>query len=150
MYTKYPPIPRKTTISKTIKIGTNPFCIFLLYQVCSKINYILLMAKKLKAKIDHIKNAVAEGRYRYTIHGAKQRIARRIKRHEIEEAVRLGEIIEDYPEHHYGPACLVFGKTEKGKVLHILFSLQEVVDLITVYEPDLIEWKEDLKQRRKK
>lgn len=88
------------------------------------------MARKLKAKIDHIKNAVAEGRYRYTIHGAKQRIARRLKRLEIEEAIKAGEVIEDYPEHHYGPACLLLGKTGKNKNLHILCSLQEIVVLL--------------------
>lgn len=108
------------------------------------------MDKKLQEKLDHIKEAVAEDRYRYTIHGAKQRIARRINRKEIEEAIKNGEIVEDYPDHHYGSACLLLGKSEKGKVLHILCSLQETIDLITVYEPDLIEWEEDLKTRRKK
>lgn len=108
------------------------------------------MAKKLQGKLDHIRKAVTEGKYRYTVHGAKQRIARRISRREIEQAIKSGEIIEDYPEHHYGPACLLLGKTTRGKNLHILCSLQEVVDIITVYEPDLIEWEEDLKYRRKK
>lgn len=108
------------------------------------------MVKKLREKLDHIKKAVAEGRYRYTVHGAKQRIARRIKRKEIEEAIKAGEVIEDYPKHHYGSVCLLLGKTAKGKNLHVLCSLQKVVDIITVYEPDLIEWEEDLKIRRKK
>jgi hypothetical protein len=108
------------------------------------------MAKKLQEELDHIKKAVAVGKYQYTFHGAKQRIARRIKRKEIEESIADGEIIEDYPKHHYGPACLLLGRTEKGKALHILCSLHEVVDIITVYEPDLEEWEEDLKIRRKK
>lgn len=107
------------------------------------------MAKKLQKKLDYIKKAVAEGKYRYTIHGAKQRIARKLERKEIEEAIKSGEIIEHYPEHHYGSACLLLGKTAKAKSLHILCSLQEVVDIITVYEPDLVEWEEDLKTRRK-
>ncbi len=108
------------------------------------------MAKQLQNKLDYIKKAVAEGRYRYTIHGAKQRIARRIKRQEIEEVVDSGEVIEDYPKHHYGPACLLLGKTAAGKSLHILCSLQNMVDIITVYEPDLVEWEKDLKTRRTK
>lgn len=108
------------------------------------------MAKKLQEKLDHIRKAVAEGKYRYTIHGAKQRITRRIRRKEIEQTIKSGKIIEDYPDHHYGPACLLLGNTAKGKNLHILCSLQEIVDIITVYEPDLIEWEEDLKTRRKK
>lgn len=108
------------------------------------------MAKKLQDKMQHITEAVKDGRYRYTVHGAKQKIARRLRRAEIEEALKTGEVIEDYPEHHYSPACLILGRTEKGKALHILCSLQEIVDIITVYEPDLTEWKEDLKTRRKK
>lgn len=107
------------------------------------------MAKKLPGKMERIAEAFEAGKYRYTIHGAKQRIARRIKRKEIEEAIKAGKVIEDYSEHHYGPACLVLGRTEKGKALHILCSLQQVVDIITVYEPDLTEWGEDLKTRRK-
>ena len=108
------------------------------------------MAKKLQDKLDHIKKAVVAGKYKYTIHGAKQRIARRIKRWEIEEAISSGEVIEDYPDHHYGSACLLLGRTEKGKALHILCSLQEVVDFITVYEPDLDEWEDDLRTRKKR
>lgn len=108
------------------------------------------MDKRLQEKLDHIKKAVAKGRYKYTLHGAQQRIARRLKRKEIEEAISSGEIIEDYPEHHYGPASLLLGKVGEGKALHVLCSLQEIVDIITVYEPDLKEWEEDLKTRRKK
>lgn len=98
---------------------------------------------KLRGKLDYIKKAVKKGRYRYTLHGAKQRIARRLRRREIEEAIKKSEVVEDYPEHHYGSACLLLGKTTQGKSLHVLCSLQEVVDIITVYEPDLRGWKED-------
>lgn len=108
------------------------------------------MVKRLQEKMVYIAQAISQGRYRYTIHGAQQRIARRIKRHEVEEAIAKGEIIEDYPDHHYGSACLVLGRTAEGKPLHILCSLQEVIDIITVYEPDLKEWKEDLRTRRNK
>lgn len=107
------------------------------------------MSQKLQEKLGHIKTAVVKGKYRYTIHGAKQRIARRLKREEIEDALESGEIIEDYPDHHYGPACLLLGKTAQGKKIHILCSLQEIMGIITVYEPNLIEWEEDLKTRRK-
>ena len=42
------------------------------------------MIKQLQDKIKFIKEAVKDGKYRYTIHGAKQRIARRLRRREIE------------------------------------------------------------------
>ncbi|MEK7617002.1 MAG: hypothetical protein AAB414_03025 [Patescibacteria group bacterium] len=38
------------------------------------------MAKQLRDKLKHIREAVKAGKYRYTIHGAKQRISRRLKR----------------------------------------------------------------------
>lgn len=109
-----------------------------------------MVKQQLQKKMAHIARAIAQGRYRYTIHGAQQQIARRIKRREVEEALAKGEIIEDYPEHHYGSACLVLGRTVEDKSLHILCSLQELVDIITVYEPDLKEREEDLRTRRNK
>jgi hypothetical protein len=100
-------------------------------------------------KMARIARAVSFGRYRYTIHAAQQRIARAIRRNEIESAIMRGEIIEDYPEHRYGPCCLVFGITDNGKALHIVCSLREIVDVITVYEPDPAEWEADLRTRRR-
>jgi hypothetical protein len=102
-----------------------------------------------KEKMAAIAQAVAQGQYRYTVHGAQQRIARGIRRHEIEQAIASGEIIEDYPAHHYGPACLVFGRTAEGRVLHVLCAQQPVVGIVTVYEPNPDEWEADLKIRRR-
>lgn len=107
------------------------------------------MAEDLKQKMLKIIQSVSEGNYRYTIHGAHQRIERNLNREEIEETIKSGENIEDYPEHHYGPACLILGKTKQGKVIHIVCSQKEMVDIITVYEPDLADWESDLKTRRK-
>ena len=108
------------------------------------------MNKQLFDKLEYIKKAVKSRQYQYTLHGAKQRIARRLRKQEILEAIESSEVIEDYPDHHYGSACLLLGKTKNNKALHILVSLQEIVDIITVYEPDLVEWKKDLKTRRAK
>ena len=68
---------------------------------------------------------------------------------ELEEVIAGGEIIEDYPVHQFGPACLVYGRTALGKVLHVVCSLRETVDVITLYEPDREEWEDDLKTRKK-
>lgn len=107
------------------------------------------MSNDIASKTKHIANAVAKGKYRYTLHAAQQRIARNITRSEVEQILKNGEIIEDYPKHHYGPACLIFGRTSKKRVLHILCSLRETLDIITIYEPTLLKWDEDLKTRRK-
>ena len=106
------------------------------------------MSDPLSQKMAAIDRAVAAGHYRYTIHGAQQRIARSIQGHEVTEAIASGEIIEDYPQHHYGPAALILGRTRANRPLHVLCSVRAVVDIITVYEPSPNEWEADLKTRR--
>ncbi len=108
------------------------------------------MRNEPQQKMATIQQAVKEGSYRYTLHGAQQRIVRGITREEIEAAVANGELIEDYPQHHYGPACLVFGRTTQGRPLHVLFALVPLVAIITVYEPSFDQWQEDLRTRRRK
>jgi len=97
-----------------------------------------------------IADAVARRRYRYTVHGAQQRIARTLTGPEVEQALLGGEIVEDYPQHHLGPAYLILGWTAEGKALHVVCSVRHVVDIITIYQPDLAEWETDLRTRMSK
>lgn len=106
------------------------------------------MRDALRQKMAAIAAAVSQGQYRYTLHGTRQRIARHIQGHDVVEAVAAGEIIEDYPQHHYGPACLTLGRTTQGRALHVLCSVRPLVDIITIYEPDPAEWEADLRTRR--
>src|SRR5712691_11472587 len=101
------------------------------------------MPDDLKQKMNQIAQAVASGRYRYTVHGAQQRIVRGLHRQQIEQAIVNGEIIEDYPTQHYGPACLILGRTAENRTLHVVCSYRKFVDIITVYEPDPNEWTPD-------
>ena len=98
--------------------------------------------------IADIRKAFVENKFRYTKHGAEQRINRHIAGEEIEQAILNGEIIEDYPSDKYGPSCLVYGKTNLGKSLHIQIALLPMISIITVYEPDQEKWI-DNKIRRK-
>ena len=107
------------------------------------------MADDQQQKLAHVREAFVRRSYRYTIHAQQQRIGRVILGTEIEEAVASAEIIEDYPRHHYGPCCLIFGRTVTGKALHLVCSLRTIVDIVTVYEPDPQEWEPDLKTRRR-
>jgi hypothetical protein len=100
-------------------------------------------------KLAHIRQAFATRNYRYTIHAEQQRIARGILGHEIEDAAASAELVEDYPQHHYGPCCLILGRTASGQALHLVCSLRVTVDIVTVYEPDPLEWEADLKTRRR-
>lgn len=47
----------------------------------------LKMSADVKEKMAYISRAVSEANYRYTVHGAQQRIARRLKRKQIEQVL---------------------------------------------------------------
>jgi hypothetical protein len=65
----------------------------------------------------------------------------------VESTIHTGEIIEKYPDDKYSPSCLIYGKTENGRDLHVQVSLPPLVVIITLYEPDQEEWA-DCKIRR--
>ena len=90
--------------------------------------------------IEKIRNAFIERKFRYTKHGAEQRINRGISSKKIEQVILAGEIIEDYPSDKYGPSCLIYGNTDKERALHIQIGLYPIISVVTVYEPDSEEW----------
>ncbi len=69
--------------------------------------------------IASIKDKILKGKYRFSEHAIKRMIKRLIERFEVEEAIINGELIEEYPDDKYSPSCLVYGKTKKGKDLHV-------------------------------
>jgi len=90
--------------------------------------------------LDGIRDKIKTGRYYFSDHAVKRMIKRSISRQEIETVIGEGEIIEEYPDDKYSPSCLIYGKTEAGRILHIQVSLPPVVVVITAYEPDPEEW----------
>jgi len=90
--------------------------------------------------LDGILDNIKAGRYRFSDHAVKRMIKRSISRQEVETVIGEGEIIEEYPDDKYSPSCLVYGKTEAGRILHIQVSLPPAVVVITVYDPDPEEW----------
>ena len=91
-------------------------------------------------EIDAIRAKIRARDYRFSDHAVKRMIKRSIDRIEIEEAVLSGEIIEDYPGDKYSPSCLVYGRSEAGRHLHVQISLPPAAVVITAYEPDETEW----------
>jgi len=100
--------------------------------------------------IEFIKAKVQEGKCRLTIHALERCLERGISPEEVKEALLRGEIIETYPKDKYGPSCLVYGNTRKGKILHVQCSIDPVW-IITTHDPTLSpdEWEDDFKRRRK-
>jgi hypothetical protein len=97
-----------------------------------------------------IQRKFASVKWVYTKHAVgESAIERGIWSYEVEEAIGRGKIIEDYPTDKYGPSCLILG-WEKKRPLHIQVSCprsEEKIEVITLYELDLEEWKEGFRER---
>lgn len=90
--------------------------------------------------LSDIQSKIQIGDYSFSDHAVKRMIKRDISRHDVEDAILQGEIIEEYPDDKYSPSCLVYGRTEDGRDLHVQVSLPPFVVVITTYEPDQVEW----------
>ncbi len=73
-----------------------------------------------------------------------------ITEEEVEHAIASGAIIENYPDDTPYPSALLLGHAGT-KPIHVVYAI-DVEDglriIITVYEPDLKIWHDDLKTRR--
>ena len=101
------------------------------------------------ALIDELREEIAADRFEFSKHAVDRIITRRIRVHELQEAVAKGTVIEDYPDDKYGPSCLIFGTTLAGRPLHVQCSYpsRTPVKIVTVYEPTSDLWI-DYRRRR--
>ena len=90
--------------------------------------------------IEGIRDKIRKREYRFSDHALRRMIKRSISRFEIEDVVMAGEIIEEYPDDKYSPSCLIYGRTAKGRDLHVQISISPTVMVITTYEPDPEGW----------
>jgi hypothetical protein len=100
--------------------------------------------------IEEIRIKFAINEFEFSKHAADQSILRKISVSEIRQAIESGKIIEDYPFDKYGPSCLIFGLTSRGRPLHVQCTYPPIpmIKIITVYEPAPKRWIE-FKIRRK-
>ena len=101
--------------------------------------------------IDDIKAKLIEGHFEFSRHALKRSVERNISELEIQEAGQIVEIIENYPSDKYSPSCLLLGFTKSRRPLHlqVCYSSDEMLKIITIYEPEIMEWI-DFKIRRQK
>ena len=85
-----------------------------------------------QTSLAEIQDKIKEDDYRFSDHAIKRMIERSIERSEVEEAILIGEVIEEYPEDKFSPSCLIYGKTKAEKDLHVQISLPPKVIVITV------------------
>ena len=102
-------------------------------------------------EITDLQKLCENGSIRWTGHILKRLMQRGIFQASVVQAIRSGEIIEQYPDDYPYPSCLLLGTTEAGEALHRVCGIGEgKVWLITAYHPDPDEWESDLKTRRVK
>lgn len=77
---------------------------------------------------------------------------RKISADEVRESLNNGKVIEDYPEDRPLPSQLILGYTKQKRPVHTVVAVdkEEMLWIITVYEPSLEEWQEGFERRRKK
>ena len=95
----------------------------------------------------------ARKRLLFLPHAVKQmsRPERMINAVEVRRVILHGEIIEDYPEDARGHSCLIAGKGEEGRLIHVVCAPKlEYLAVITAYLPKASEWGQDFKTRRQK
>lgn len=87
----------------------------------------------------------------YRTHALERMLERRIDFEDIDQISDRLEILEYYPKDQPYPSCLAMGYTDNGRPIHIVFSvnnMKQVVYIITVYEPDRNKWEKDFKRRK--
>jgi len=99
-----------------------------------------------------IRELVRLGRYEFSKHAERERQADRITIAELEQALCICEIIENYPDDPRGPSCLTFGFAGK-RPIHAVCAVKSEPDevlLITVYDPSKRpeRWTDDYRRRK--
>jgi hypothetical protein len=95
-----------------------------------------------------IQETVRIGDYYWRQHAVERSVERAISETEVAEAILNGRIIEEYPDDKYGPSCLIYGRTTRGRPIHVQCSLPPDIWIITVYEPAADEWVDFSKRKR--
>lgn len=94
---------------------------------------------------------IAKKKCLFLPHALRQmnRPERMISTGEIRQVIEHGEIIENYPEDARGHSCLMLGRGEYSRPIHIVCAHKEdYLAIITAYIPGEIEWADDFKTRR--
>jgi len=101
--------------------------------------------------LSFIQDCVREGRLFWSYHVNMRMRERGINRDMVVNAVDSFELIESYPEDKYLPSYLVYAMHHGNQVFHVLFAVdvaENNVRVVTVYYPDAMQWRNDLKTRR--
>ena len=94
-----------------------------------------------EAALERIRSQAAQQNFRVTQHAQQEMVEEDIVLDHVLQAIRSGEILENYPEHRLWACCLLCGYTDARKPLHVVCTTaQPMLILITVYKPKPPKW----------
>ena len=101
-------------------------------------------------EISQIQALASMGKIVWTEHVAIRLRERGVKRADLIECIKIGEIIEQYPDDSPFPSCLILGTCKTNKPLHVVVGLDPGVlcCMVTAYRPDVDKWDADFKIRK--
>ena len=97
---------------------------------------------------DHIVQVVENKRINITVHAIRRMHERNILMDDICEVLKQGALIEEYRDDYPYPSCLIMGRLS-DRIFHVVCSFSDPLYIITAYEPDLTEWENDYRTRKK-
>ncbi len=91
--------------------------------------------------LERIKSQAQARLIKFTLHAHKEMRNDAVTVPELLYMLNVCHILENYPEYERGPCCLVGGKGNDGRDLHVVCTttLPELV-IITVYVPTKPKW----------
>ena len=98
--------------------------------------------------IESIQAKCRDGKIQWSAHAAARLLQRGISREDVLSCINSGEIREEYPDYWLNPACLIYGITVKGEVLHVVVGEDDCVHIVTAYHPSPDTFMQDMKTRR--
>jgi len=95
----------------------------------------------LEDKLQAIRGMVSRHGFMMTTHADEEARGESISVLDVREAIKNGEIIEDYPAHRRGPCCLIYARLSSGRDVHLVVTTEKTpLRVITVYEPGSAYW----------
>ena len=107
-------------------------------------------------KEERIRKLARNDRIAFKKHTALRMRQRGISSDEVKEALQNCKVIESYPNDYPFPSGLVVGYTRKKRAIHAVVVIDEenkgegILWIITVYEPNILEWEERFEKRRRR
>ena len=100
-------------------------------------------------KIEDLRTLCEKGLIVWTTHITMRLQERGIFPTDIINCIKSGDIIEQYPNDHPYPSCLILGINVSGEYIHSVIGLNgKELCFITAYYPTSDKWESDLKTRK--